>query len=177
MKKEIKETISAEYREMLDLLIVYCAASAQAEAIQAKTNHSALDLKSAMAEDYGDCQTAMADAKAALEVIARSHPEWFGDKAALKTPFGTLQFRAGTNLQIANEEMTLALIEQAAALDPSLALAVKTTKSINLEVLEKLEDAELSRFRVKRVESRSFSVKPAKVELGKVVSAQEEGVK
>jgi hypothetical protein len=159
---------------MLDLLAIYTGAIVQLAEIQAAADQSLLDSQQNMANQYSDCQTAIADAKAALELICRAHPEWFAEKQSLKTPFGTVQFRDGTKLQVANEEMTIVLLEAAAKKDESLALAIKTVKTINLEVLEKLDDDELARFRVKRVDTKGFTVKPAKVELGRAVSTQEQ---
>jgi hypothetical protein len=175
MKKETQEPpTSAEYKQMLDLLVIYCQAANQLAEMQARADSALLHAQEAASQDYADCQTAMADTKASLEIIARAHPEWFGERASLKTPFGALQFRSGVKLEIANEEMTIILVEQAAKKDESLALALKTVKTLNLEVLEKLDDAELARYRVKRVETKGFNVKPAKVELGRAVSTQEQ---
>jgi len=46
---------------------------------------------------------------------------------------------------------------------------IRTERKLNLEALEKLSDSELLALRVKRVPTSSFSVKPAKVDMGKAV--------
>lgn len=168
------ETVSPDYQQLLDNMSCLAASTIAMAELQAEVDQEMLDQNDQRRDHYADLQTSIADFTAAIERLCRSHPEWFLDSQSLKTPFGTAKFRASTALEVPDEAMSIILLEKAAENDPSLALAVKTTKALNREVLEKLDDTELKRFRIRRIDTNGFSVKPAKVDLGKAVSAGEE---
>ncbi len=178
MKKTEQETtqVSSDYLQLLDMLNVVATSTTRLAEMQAAIDQDMIDAVNEHKDTYADLQTAISDATAALEAICLAHPEWFKEKKSVKTLFGSVGFRDIPSLEIPCEEITLALLENAADQEPmsGIELAVKTVKTINREVLEKLTDAELARFRVTRRTGKSFSVKPAKVELGKAVSAGEE---
>jgi hypothetical protein len=166
---------SPDYQNVLDLIQIIAQSVAELADIQSQADQHLYEFFDHFGKNlYSDLQTSIADATAAAEAICRSHPEWFLDRKSLRTPFGTATLRATSSLDIANEELTIALLETAGKTDPEYLLAVKITKTVDRAVLSALDDLELKSFRVKRVEGQSFSVKPAEVNLGKAISTGEE---
>jgi hypothetical protein len=110
-------------------------------------------------------------------------------KKSIKTPYGEVSLKKSTALKIENEDVSLVLIEkEIAILEMKIAAEsnpetlgvmnarLATLKSLlrpkvelNKEALEKLDDGDLSRFRIVRQENENFSVKPAKIDMGKAV--------
>jgi hypothetical protein len=172
MKKEtLPPPVSADYTALLDLLNNYSHCCVALDELQSRANVAALEFMKPNQADYSDLQVAVTDLEAAAELLARKHPEWFADTKTLKTPFGQVKFVASNILEVSNEDMAIVLIERAAESDESLKLAITTSKSLNLKLLALLDDAELGRFRIKRVPKENFSISPARVELGKAVSS------
>jgi hypothetical protein len=158
-----------EYKNLIDLLAVYAECTNRLESLQSEIQGSLLEIVDDKRKDYAECQAALSQAEAAIEAIATSHPEWFSEKRrSIKTPYGTVSFRKSTSLDVPNEEASIILIEQNLPQEQA-AQYVRQEKALNLEALEKLTDAELKPFRIKRVTSDSFSVKAAKIDLGKAV--------
>lgn len=70
-----------------------------------------------------------------------------------------------------NPEATIILLKQ---LGPESAAFIRTKEELDLEALEKLDDGELERIRVKRVKTKTAYITYAKPDLGKAVAATEE---
>jgi len=164
-------TSSNDYNNMVDLLAVYSEASNRLEQMQAEANGELIEILDDKKPDYAKYQAALTEAETALELIARAHPEWFTTKQSIKTPYGTIKFHASKVLEIPNEEATIILIQQVESEDNTIAALqlVQTKEVIDKEGLEKLDDATLKRFRIKRVPKLNFSVSPAKLDMGKAV--------
>ncbi|HEY3913656.1 MAG TPA: host-nuclease inhibitor Gam family protein [Verrucomicrobiae bacterium] len=163
--KQELEPVSAEYREMLDLLAVHSESTNQLAVIQAECNDELLAIMDPRRDQFADLTVAIRDAEVALEAIARQHPEWFGDKKSVKTPYGTVKFHASKVIEADDEKLSVALIEEACQFD-----YLRQIHVLNIESLEKLTDKQLEQFRLRRVEKKNFSVKPATVDLGKAIS-------
>jgi len=167
------ELKSQDFEAMIDLLAHYSEAANRLEEIQASVNGEFLSIIDDEKQAYAQAQAALTEAETALEFIARMHPEWFKTRQSIKTPYGTVKFRASSALEIPNEEATIILIHQAESTDNTMAARelVKTQEVIDKEALEELDDATLKRLRVKRVAKLNFSVDPAKVDMGKAVKS------
>lgn len=123
----------------------------------------AVSLKNAK-DDYVAHKTIRDQAEAEIKALAAAHPEW-KDGETIKTPFGTIQFRSASKLEVTSEERTLATLELTA---PEMAEKLtRTATTLNREALETVPDETLVLLGVKRVTTTSITVKPARVDLGK----------
>lgn len=117
--------------------------------------------------DYVANKTIRDQAEAEIKALALAHPEW-KDGETIKTPFGTIQFRSASKLDVASEERTLATLEITA---PEMAAKLtRTETTLNREALESVPDETLELLGVKRVTTTSITVKPARVDLGKAAN-------
>jgi len=171
---------SDDFKQMINLLGILTDASHLLEKLQLRVNEQYLASVDKQKDEYARLQELMTNTETSLEVIARKHPEWFAAKQSIKTPFGTIAFRSSTKLQVDNEELTIVLIQQeferqekqvkdGAVPFNSVAGLLRHRFELDLEELEKLTDADLTHFRIKRVSNDNFSAKPAKVDMGKAV--------
>jgi hypothetical protein len=171
-KTQTDQPASEDFSNMVNLLAVYSEASNRLDELQALANGSLLELIDAHKTEYADLQHTLTESETALEVIALRHPEWFAkDKRSIKTPYGTVKFHASSKLEIKNEEVTLLLLDKLAAENKQFKRAdyVREKEELNLEALEKLDEATLKKLRIERVPNDNFSVVAAKVNMGKAV--------
>ena len=164
MSEETKPDTNT-YENAVKLLAVYTDAENRLAAIQQTVDEAQLATLDEHLDDYAKLQQAKTDAQAALEVIARAHPEWFEGERTVKTPYGSLHMQHTSALNVDDEEVTLALIEKAGR-KPDF---VVDKPELNLKALSALPDEELAKYRITRVKSESCTVKAAKVQLGKAV--------
>ena len=171
-KLKTKTEPTADFQEMIDLLAVYSSGENLLGILQEKLNAEMLALIARHKLPYAELQETLTKTGAALEVIARRHPEWFAAKKSIKTPYGTVKFHTGTRLEVINDEATVKLLraEQKASPDFKAGDYIRTAEAPNLEALEAMDDATLARFMVKRVREEKFSVAAAKLEMGKVAA-------
>lgn len=173
MHKQLKTLEkSQDYKNLIDLQAVHSAATQRIAEITASLQEEYLALVDDVRIDYAAAQQKISEAEAALELLARSHPEWFGDKRGIKTPYGTVKFHTGTSLDVPNEEVSILLIEEHAPMDAAKYL--RTEKKLNLEALSELTDEQLKALRINRIKTDNFSVKAATIDLGKAVKQAEE---
>jgi len=165
-------TTHAEYKNLVDLLAIHAEATARLALIQADIQTNYIDLVDGVRADFSEWQSKITETEAALEVIARDHPEWFSKTRSVKTPYGAVKFHAATKLEIPNEEATILLIESKLP-EEDREKFIRTEKALNIEALEQLSDEELKPLRIKRVKNDSFSVKPGTIDLGKAVQQAE----
>jgi hypothetical protein len=172
-KTEPLDKNSADFKNLVDLLAVFTEATNRLDVIATETNKELMDLLDEHRDDYAAAQKAASDAETALEAIALRHPEWFESKRSVTTPYGAVSFKASTKLEIPNEEATLARLELMAARNPEFKVAnyVRTNVECDKETLAKLDDATLATLGIQRVPDDNFSVKPAKVKMGKALEA------
>jgi Bacteriophage Mu Gam like protein len=164
MSEETKPDTNT-YENAVKLLAVYTDAENRLAAIQQTVDEAQLQTLDEHLEDYAKLQQAKTDAQAALEVIARAHPQWFEGERTVKTPYGSLHMQHTSALNVDDEEVTLALIEKAGR-KPDF---VVDKPELNLKALSALPDEELAKYRITRVKGESCTVKAAKVQLGKAV--------
>jgi len=165
------ETAKAEdYKNLVDLLAIVAEGTARLGELENGLQQDYIDLVDARRKDYTQLQYAIGKAEESIEALALSNPAWFEKSKTLKTPYGSVAFRRSSKLDVKNEEVSILLLEQ---LGQDGLPFIRTAKALNLEALEKLDDSELERLRIKRVSSESLTIKPAKVDLGKAVKSAE----
>ena len=168
-----------EFTNMVNLLAVYSEASNQIIQLEAEATDERLEQMDERRLTFARLQETLTKASTALETIALAHPEWFANRKSIKTPYGTVKFKTSTKLEVPNQEVSILLIEKEAEKNPEFkhSTYLGTSTCLRLEALEKLTDAELAKFRIKRITTDNFSVEPAKVDMGKAVkeSAVKEG--
>jgi len=155
----------AEYANLVDLLALHTEATTRMGELENAVQEAYLAIIDENRKLYASLQSMISDSEAAIKLSALQHPEWFQAVKTLKTPYGTVGFRSATKLEVANEEMTIALIERL----PDAELYLRTRKFLNLEALEMLEDFALKGLKIARVTSDKCTVTPAKIDLGKAV--------
>ena len=177
----VTENDSPDFKEMVNLLAVFSQASIRLTEIEADANSELLTLIDEHKKEYAELQEVCNRSQAALETIARSHPEWFAAQRSIKTPYGKVSFRSSPSLVVENEEATVKLLRaeqertkaqrNVDAQTPVFPAQdfIRTVELPNLEALEAMDDATLAKFMVKRVVKDSFSVSPANVDFGKAV--------
>jgi len=162
---------SPDFTAMVDLLAVFTDATNRIAQIEAEANGELLEILDAQRKDYAKLQEALTQSESAVEVIACKHPEWFGERSSVKTPYGTVKFTTSNFLAVRNEEVSILLAEQEAVSNPEFKVGdyVLTKKELSLEALEKLDDDTLKRLRISRQSARNVKVSAAKVDMGKAV--------
>jgi len=163
---------SADYTNLVNLIAMGAEADARLGELENDLNQEWLAIVDARRADYAKLQQAKAAAEEAMKDAAEMNPQWFAKQKTLKTPYGQIAFRRSTKLEVKNEEASIILLEQ---LGQDGLPFLKTEKRLVLEALEKMEDSELERLRIKRVATETFSVKYAKPDLGKAVAAAAKG--
>lgn len=173
--------LTDDFKEMVNLMALYTEAHNSLVAMETDCNTDLLEIIDEHKGDYAVLQEALTKAEAALEVIALRHPEWFAQKQSIATPYGAVKFHNSTKLIVPNEEVSILLIHQKGLAASNAAEAtggtpsfddgkyVRVKEELNLEALEGMTDEELKEFRIKRVPNKTFSVKPAKIDMGKAV--------
>jgi hypothetical protein len=166
------------FAEVVKLMALGSDAASRLEEIQAEANGRLLELIDEYRAEYAQCQSALTQTEAALEVHCRAHKQqWFSAAKSIKTPYGKVAFREGSSLVVKEPEATVRLMR---ALEPRLNQTlgaekapwiaeefIRVVEMPDLEALEKLSDEVLGLFMVKRQVSDSFSFTPAKVDFGK----------
>ena len=155
------------YKNLVDLMALHAEAVGRMAALENELQQEWLELVDKRRKEYAELQHTIADSQESIEMLATLNPQWFEKAKTLKTPYGTVAFRSTTKLNVKNEEVTIVLIEQRG--EEEAAKFIRTTKGLNLEALEQLEDAELKKLRITRETTESCTVKAAKVDLGKAV--------
>jgi hypothetical protein len=171
MKAEQRKTI--EFQTFVDLLEHHTYASNAIKQMQVEANRHLLEILDGSRVEYTELQECLAATEAKLRAIALQHPEWFGDKRSMVTPFGSVKMKTSEWLETENEELSIALLEAEGNTNPEFKseLFLHSKKSLNLEALEKMDDVQLRRFRIKRMRDDNFKVEPAEVKLGKAMAA------
>ena len=163
-----------EFENLVALLAVYSEADNRLAQLEAGVNERVLEIVDDELTEYAALQKKLVESGAALELIARRHPDWFSAGKTLKTPYGSVALKNNPpRLDAPNEEVSIVLLqtegEKGGGFDPAKYLRVRT--ELNLEALAGLSDAELAKFRIARTQSDTFSVKAAKLDLGKAMKS------
>ncbi|HMJ88765.1 MAG TPA: host-nuclease inhibitor Gam family protein [Candidatus Acidoferrum sp.] len=144
------------------------------EKLEVKMSDDALKAAGKYATEYVVLQERLAKLDGEIAALFLSHPEWREkDQKTVKTPYGSVEQRKATKLEVNNEALTVALIKARGIEDPKFnaALFLHVEESPNLEALEGLDDTQLLKLGVARKTNEKITVKPAKVEAAKAVKA------
>lgn len=190
MNKNKPETESADFKEAVELLSICTTVETQLAELEAQLNKKYLTEVEDVRPNYALMQATYQEASAKLEEIALKHPEWFGEKKSVKTPFGSMSFHKSTSHEAANEEVSVLLIEarlreidahlESPRLNPEakqclfeehnlLVNCLRHNTELDFDAVAKLDEAALKKFRIARTEKNNFSIKAAKLDLGKAV--------
>ena len=164
---------SQDFARFVELQQQHTEMTNKLEALEVTINRSAQAAATASAEAYVVLQENLAKLDTELKVLFEKHPEWRGEKKSVGTPFGSVEQRKTTELEVANPAITVALIEAKAKTDQQFKAEnfLHIFKEPNLEALEGMTDSELSELGIKRVTTERVTVKPAKVSVAKAVKA------
>lgn len=166
------ESNTSDFKNLVDLLALFSDGTARLAAMQAEINQEYFGLVDERRKEYADLQEAVTKAESAIEALAVAHPEWFTKKKSVATAYGSVSSRSTPRLEVANEEASILLIKHAFEQDPEAAAKLlRAEETLNIEALENLDDAELRRFRIKRVREEKIKVTPKKIDLGKAVNS------
>lgn len=163
----------ADFNDVINLLAVLGAANrdlASLEAIVATGYAAIVDEHRGL---YAKLQSTVSETEAALEAIARRNPSWFGEKKNVTTPYGVVKFTSSSELVIADENVSVQLIN---ALGDGKRF-LRTVQVLDKEALDKLSDTELLRFAIVRKAKENFKVSTEVVDLGKAVKSAEKSEK
>lgn len=164
-----------DFARLVDLQQQFSAATLELERIEGLMSRDALNAARAFGEDYIIWQERAAELEKQLNMLFTNHPEWrVGDAKSVKTPFGSVEQRKTSKLEVPNEKATVALIKQRALTDPRFAdqkMFLHVEESPNLEALEAFTDDVLAELGITRLRTEKITVKPAKVQAAKVAKA------
>jgi len=118
----------------------------------------------------------VSETEAALEVIARRNPQWFGEKKSIKTPFGGVKFTSSKELVVTDENISVQLVQSLAGKDGAEKY-LRTVTVLNKEALAELTDLELAKFGITRKSKENFSAETKVVKLGAAVASAEKSEK
>jgi hypothetical protein len=161
-----------DFKKIVDLLADHSTAENELAQLEAAANEQFMLTVDGVKSQYARLQRKMIEAGTALELLARKHPEWFADKKTIKTPYGSVQLKTNPPKIVAeNPELSIVLIEAEGTRNPEFDVKkyVREEKTLNLEGLAALTDGELKKFRIHRDQSDTFTVKSAKLDMGKAV--------
>ncbi|WP_193214967.1 host-nuclease inhibitor Gam family protein [Luteolibacter marinus] len=168
--KETTDTTS--YKNLVDLMAIHADATGRLAAMEIELQEEFLKLVDERRKEFARLQGILGESQTSIETLATINPQWFEKKKTLKTPYGSVSFRKTSKLNVKNEEVTIVLIEQRG--DQDKAAYLREKKELNLEALEKLDDAELKALRIVRETTESCKVTAAKIDLGKAVAKSTE---
>lgn len=164
---------SSDFGDLVNLLDRLTAANNELDQLNASLNEEHLNAVRFHADKYKKLQTDIGEITAAIEIIAPRNPQWFAEKKTIDTPFGVVKRTTSTSLIIADEALSITLIEAAGRAGDFVVM----TKTVSREALEDLGDDELRKFGISRKTEHNYKVAPATVELGKAVKAAEKSDK
>ena len=179
--KNAPNTQCQDFTDLVHLMSVFSEAAASISALESSANREFLRVIDARREEYATLQATMTEAETQMEIITRRHDEWFTEKKrSIKTPYGTVKFIRSNPIVVENQELSIVLIEQeidrqAAVIGQGVqpefdaTALLRRQTALDLEALERLPDAVLKKFRLRRESKDNFSVTPAKVDMGKAV--------
>lgn len=159
----------SDFADLVNLLQQLTETTAALRKLEGKVTARYIDTVTDSVEEYKALQTKLSETEAALAVIAERNPQWYSEKKTVETPFGEVKRTSSTELVIADEAATIALIRAANRSEDFL----RITTTVNREALESLEDDALAKLGVSRKTTHNFKPAAAKVDLGKAVKAAE----
>lgn len=162
-----------DFNDVVNLLAVLGESNRQLAALETEIAKQYAFIIDEHRSYYAKLQSTISETEGALEVIARRNPAWFGEKKTVATPYGAVKFTASSELVVADENVSVQLIN---ALGDGKRY-LRTVQVLDKEALDKLTDAELARFALVRKAKENFKVSTEVIDLGKAVKAAEKSEK
>jgi phage host-nuclease inhibitor protein Gam len=178
-----------QYNEINLLLSQFSELNAALESAEAEIKTVQLAAARELLPKHAAAKVALSDLEAKLKRLSETYyEELFPEdkKRTHATPFGSLQFRRSTSLVVEDEEkamlkIKLACVDELAAEanghKPRFAeeQLVRTKEELNLEALEKLDDATLAAFGISREKKENFKVLPFEMKADKPAKKMKAG--
>lgn len=161
-----------DFKALIDLLAVLGEANRKLAEMEREIETLYVGHVTERRAEYAAMQKSIGETEAALEVIARRNPQWFGEKKNVSTPYGVVKFKASTELVAADEQDAIRRILKARR--PRL---LRRNIELNRELLDELSDKELAAFGIIRKPKENITIETKVVDLGKAVKAAEKSEK
>lgn len=158
-----------DFERLVELQQLFAQSDTALDQVQVDADRALSATTDRAKQSYAAAKTLRDEAEAEIRTLVGRHPEWL-DGRTIRTPYGSIEFRKSSKLEVASDEATVALIDAiytrpGATHRPDQ--LVRTVREPNLEVLDTLSDDELKKVGIVRKSTESITVKRAKVELGK----------
>lgn len=162
-----------DFTRLVECLQQVSATTQKLAELEVRVNKASQAIAANSAVEYCVHQENLTKAEEQARQIFERHPEWRGEKKSVSTPFGSVESRKVTEIDIPNPALTVALIEARGLKDPQWKpdTFLHVEKEPDIEALERLGDADLVSLGCQRVERTSVTVKPAKVSVAKAAKA------
>ncbi len=155
-----------DFESAINLLNVLGDARRELAQLTSEIETGYLALVTEKRDTYAKIQSTVSEAEAALEVIARRNQGWFADKKSVTTPYGSVKFKASSEIVVPNEEASVVLVRKAKRSE-----LLRVTIELNREALQELPDEELAKFGIVRRAKENLTVDTEVIDLGKAVKA------
>ncbi len=165
------------YISLVGLISAHAQLAVRLAEMQNIADMTLQDAAELMRVEHATLQERQGALEGQIELIVRQHPEWFEKRKSIVTPGGTVKLTSTTSLEVANEELSITLLETHFGSENECEAYLRRKTTLNLEALEQLDDTDLKRLKIRRVTADKFSVTPAKVNLGKAVAKAAEVAK
>lgn len=165
-KNELPNSNDPDFKNLVNLLAVLSEATTRQDALAVQMKEEYLERVDEHRAEYSANQAAIGEAEAAILVIVRRHPEWFGRKKTLTTPYGEVKSTSSSKIDVPSEEASIRLIEAAGRSTEF----IRTTKELDKAALDRLTDAELAEYGIRRLPTETIKVSPIEIDLGKAVA-------
>lgn len=156
----------ADFTALVDLLAVLGTAQRSLDGLQRQIDDNLADMVDTVRPDYAATQQKVGETEAAIEVIVRRNPQWFGEKKSVTTPYGVVKFKASTVLECADEEEVVRRL-----LKTRRVRFLRRTIELNRDLLAELADEDLAALGIVRKPKENLTIETKVIDLGKAVKA------
>lgn len=172
---------ASQYNEINDLLSQFSTLSAALESAESEIKRVQLAAAQDLLPRHAAAKVALTDLEARLRKLSEQfYEELFPEdkKRTHHTPFGSLQFRKSSSLEVDDEEKAMLKIKVACTQELARESEghpprftedqlLRTRQELNLDALGELDDATLALFSIARVHKDNFKVLPFEMKADK----------
>jgi hypothetical protein len=165
---------ASQYNEINELLFKFSTLNAALETAEAEIKTVQLAAAQDLLPKHAQAKVALAELESKLRSLSdRFYSELFPEdkKRTHATPFGALQLRKSTSLEVEDEEKSILRIKVACTKELAResegvpprfteSQLIRTREELNLEALGELDDITLAAFGIKRVQKDTFKIVP-----------------
>ena len=151
---------ASQYNRINELLSDFSSLNAAVEAAEAEIKTVQLAAAKELLPKHAAAKVALSSIESTLRALSDEHyQELFPtEKRTHKTPFGALEYRKSSSLEIEDEEKSILKIE--ARFEADMTRFIRTRKELNIEALEELDDDYLALVGIVRKHKDNFKVVP-----------------